>query len=88
MIGVGESFGTFTEVTSGLVAGDQVVISVPTRANSTSSASPSSQRRFGQGGFPGGGFGQRQGGQSGQGGQGGQGGGAGQGGAGQAGSTP
>jgi RND family efflux transporter MFP subunit len=90
-IGVGESFGTFTEVTCGLVAGDQVVISVPNRANSTSSASPSGQRRFGQGGLPGGGFGQRQGGQSGQGGggQGGQGGGgAGQGGAGQAGSTP
>jgi macrolide-specific efflux system membrane fusion protein len=78
-IGVGESFGTFTEVTSGLVAGDQVVISVPNRANSASSASPSGQRRFGQGGFPGGGgFGQRQGNQSGQGGGAGQGGGGGQ----------
>jgi multidrug efflux pump subunit AcrA (membrane-fusion protein) len=72
-IGVGESPGTFTEVTSGLVKGDQVVISVPDRANSASSASPNGQRRFGQGGFPGGGgFGQRQGNQTGQGGSTGQ----------------
>jgi multidrug efflux pump subunit AcrA (membrane-fusion protein) len=86
-IGVGESFGGLTEVTRGLVAGDQVVISVPSRANAAS-ASPSGQRRFGQGGFPGGGFGQRQGNPDGQSGGAGRGGGAGQGaGAGQTGST-
>ena len=77
-IGVGESFGGLTEVTRGLVAGDQVVISVPSRANSAASASPSGQRRFGQCGFPGGGFGQRQGNPGGQGGGAGQGGGGGQ----------
>jgi hypothetical protein len=77
-IGVGESFGGLTEVTKGLVAGDQVVISVANRTGSSATASPSGQRRFG-GGFPGGGgFGQRQGNQSGQGGGAGQGGGGGQ----------
>ena len=72
-IGVGGSFGGLTEVTRGLVAGDQVVISVANRTGSNATASPSGLRRFGGGGFPGGGFGQRSGNQGGGGGQGGAG---------------